>query len=90
MAIPTLVFWATNQLDVRHRGRGMGFWSSAFFLGQFVSPVVVGLVRGASGGGILSAFLTLGVVSAAAAAVSLLLGLKKGPARVAAAPVRAG
>lgn len=38
MAIPTLIAWAQRQFPFEHRGRGMGIWTSAFFLGQFVSP----------------------------------------------------
>ena len=81
MTVPTLVFWATRALDVRNRGRGMGFWSSAFFFGQFISPVVVGYVRGLVGGGILPAFMTLGVVSTAGAIVSIVIGMRRSPPR---------
>lgn len=41
MTIPVLVAWALSKFPVEYRGRGMGFWTSAFFLGQFVNPVFV-------------------------------------------------
>jgi MFS family permease len=69
MCIPTLILWATKTLSVRHRGRGMGIWTSAFFLGQFVSPLAVGLARGASGG-ILGAFIIMGGVAVAGAVIA--------------------
>jgi MFS family permease len=72
MAIPTLIAWALNCLPAEFRGRGMGFWTSAFFFGQFVSPFVVGFVR-ETVGGILPAFLALGVVCLVLAAANFLL-----------------
>ncbi len=72
MAIPTLIAWALNCLPAEFRGRGMGFWTSAFFFGQFVSPFVVGAVRGWTGG-ILPAFLALGAVCLVLAVVNFVL-----------------
>jgi hypothetical protein len=41
----------------------MGLWACAFFLGQFLSPAVVGLARTLTGGGILSAFVVMGGIA---------------------------
>jgi len=41
MAIPTLISWALARYPLEHRGRGMGFWGAAFFLGQFLNPPVM-------------------------------------------------
>lgn len=49
MAVPTLIAWAQGYLPFEHRGRGMGVWTSAFFLGQFVSPLLVSMARTYSG-----------------------------------------
>jgi MFS family permease len=49
MAVPTLIAWAQGYLPFEHRGRGMGVWTSAFFLGQFVSPLLVSVARTSSG-----------------------------------------
>ncbi|HAO50340.1 MAG TPA: hypothetical protein DCR35_14200, partial [Runella sp.] len=50
MTIPVLVAWALNLFPVKYRGRGMGFWTSAFFLGQFLNPAFVSTISSFSGG----------------------------------------
>lgn len=45
MAIPVLIAWAQKMLPLEHRGRGIGVWTSAFFLGQFLSPLAISMVR---------------------------------------------
>lgn len=62
--IPALVLWMVSQLPAEHRGRGMGIWSGCFFLGQFVSPLLVSGTQFFSGS-IRDAFLILGIVSIA-------------------------
>jgi MFS family permease len=42
--LPTLIAWSLGKYDFGHRGRGMGLWGGAFFLGAFVSPPLVTLV----------------------------------------------
>lgn len=49
MSIPALIAWSQTKFSFAHRGRGMGIWTSAFFLGQAISPVIVGNVAGAAG-----------------------------------------
>lgn len=44
LCIPTLLLWTMRGLNDENRGRGMGIWSCAFFVGQFVSPALVSLV----------------------------------------------
>ncbi len=61
MTIPVLVAWALKILPENFRGRGMGFWSSGFFLGQFLNPVFVSFITKISGG-LLPAFVTTGVI----------------------------
>ncbi len=61
MTMPVLIAWGLNSLPERFRGRGMGFWSSAFFLGQFVSPLVVTAMRSLTGS-LLSAFIAFGIL----------------------------
>ena len=73
MVIPVLISWGLRELPERFRGRGMGWWCSAFFLGQFVSPLLVSLLRGWTGG-LLPTFIACGVVCLAIAAGQPLLG----------------
>ncbi|RDB02946.1 MFS transporter [Runella aurantiaca] len=61
MAIPVLIAFGLRSVPTEYRGRGMGIWSSGFFLGLSVSPFVVGFVRNLTGD-ILKAFLVFGVI----------------------------
>lgn len=61
MAIPVLIAYGLRSVPAEYRGRGMGVWSSGFFLGLSLSPFVVGYVRNVTGG-ILQAFIAFGVV----------------------------
>ena len=60
MCIPILIGWSLQSMPDVFRGRGMGLWTSAFFLGQFLSPVFVTLARGFTGG-LLETFVAAGV-----------------------------
>ena len=44
MLIPILVSWALGTLTFHHRGRGMGLWNSCFWMGQFLSPLLVAAI----------------------------------------------
>jgi MFS family permease len=67
LTYPVLMAAAMNQLPPQLRGRGGGLWLSAFFIGQFLSPLVV--VRWAMlAGHYSSAYAGLGVVCLVAAA----------------------
>ncbi len=68
MLLPTLLVWSMSVLSFEFRGRGTGFWQSAFAFGQFLSPIVV-TIAGKAMGGIMGAFTFL----AAAATVGALL-----------------
>jgi len=68
----SLVYLVNSMLPSEHRGRGMGFWVSSFFLGQFISPLVTSGV-GTMMGGILGAFAVLGAVSLGSAFVVLVI-----------------
>jgi MFS family permease len=70
LTYPVLMGSAMNQLPPDLRGRGGGMWLSAFFIGQFISPLVV--VRGSAiSGRVSTAFGGLGVVCLVAAAAAL-------------------
>jgi len=45
--VPVLVTWALQHYGFEHRGRGMGLWGGAFFLGQFLSPPLLTLIGSA-------------------------------------------
>jgi MFS family permease len=80
MAIPTLIAWAQSQLPFQHRGRGMGIWTATFFFGQFSSPLLVSLLRGALGT-MQAAFLVAGIIGAVGAVLLLFVLPGRGNAR---------
>jgi MFS family permease len=72
MTVPTLVAWALSRFPPEHRGRGMGIWAASFFIGQFVSPLAVSVLRGLTGG-LLPAVTACGGICLVSAFVSVLL-----------------
>ncbi len=76
MGVPTLIAWTQSKFGFEHRGRAMGLWTGAFFLGQSQSPRVVHLLD-AQLGSMQGAFLTAGLIGLGAALLAfaaLMLG----------------
>lgn len=48
--LPNMLTWTMRQLPAEMRGRGTGMWTGAFFLGQFVAPLVATASLGITGG----------------------------------------
>lgn len=69
MSIPVLIAYGLRSVPTKYRGRGMGFWSSGFFLGLFLSPIAVGIVSSITGG-LLSAFVVFGITCIVLAAIN--------------------
>nr|WP_308807645.1 MFS transporter [Pseudoduganella dura] len=67
LLLPALVTWALAHYGFEHRGRGMGMWGGAFFLGQFLSPPLVTLI-GQFTSGFLASVAVIGAACLAAAA----------------------
>jgi MFS family permease len=80
MTIPVLLSWSLRELPSQFRGRGMGWWASAFFLGQFASPLFVSLVNGWSGG-LLNTFIFAGGLCIAIALSNAFLSRRLDPIR---------
>ena len=74
MTIPVLVAWALSILPAQYRGRGMGFWTSGFFLGQFVNPIFMSFMQNVSGG-LLPAFRMTGLLCGVILAVIVIYNL---------------
>ncbi|MYM34530.1 MFS transporter [Duganella sp. FT94W] len=70
--VPALIAWTQSKFSFEHRGRGMGWWASSFFVAQFLSPAVVNLMRGYVGN-LQGAFLAFGLIAAACALLACLL-----------------
>jgi MFS family permease len=79
MAVPSLIAWAQSHLPYAHRGRGMGIWTSCFFFGQFTSPMLVSLLRQATGH-MQGAFVIAGLFGMACAVVVVMVVSVRPPA----------
>jgi MFS family permease len=71
LMLPVLVTWALQHYGYEHRGRGMGLWGGAFFLGQFLSPPLVTLI-GSAGFSFLGSVAVIGGACLVAAIVMTL------------------
>ncbi|WNM28458.1 MFS transporter [Demequina capsici] len=67
LLLPTLLTWTIAPLRFEERGRATGMWNSAFFLGQFLTPLLMGGFTAAAGG----LTVAVGVVGVAAAVMGL-------------------
>ncbi|MEO9599525.1 MFS transporter [Parasphingorhabdus sp.] len=72
MLLPNMLTWTMSNLPPEMRGRGMGMWTGAFFLGQFAAPLVTASIVPITGG-FAQAFMAYGVVIAAGAIVALIV-----------------
>ncbi|KDA06783.1 MFS transporter [Microbacterium sp. CH12i] len=81
LLLPSLVTWVVAATQFEDRGRVTGWWTAAFFLGQFLTPILMGAI----GVGVGGLSVAVGIVGIVAAVVALLMGL--GLRRSARAPV---
>lgn len=77
LLLPTLLVWSMSILSFEIRGRGTGFWQSAFALGQFLSPLVV-TFAGQHTGGLLGAFMTLSLAALGGVIIALIASRMNG------------
>ncbi|WP_233859658.1 MFS transporter [Paraburkholderia sp. HD33-4] len=79
IVMPLMLNWIMVRLPFAHRGRGAGSYMAAFFLGNFLSPLIVAGVAAKTG----SLFTAIGLLAAICAAVAVialaLVLLKRGP-----------
>lgn len=68
--LPTLLTWSVNRLPFPQRGRGTGMFTSALFLGEFLSPLLVSALIAATGS-LAAALAVIGVASLGLAALVL-------------------
>ena len=70
--LPNMLTWTLGKLAPSVRGRGIGVWTGAFFLAQFVAPLLFGALA-AQLGGINTALLAIAALTGIAAIATLLL-----------------
>ncbi|MEP5938247.1 MAG: MFS transporter [Erythrobacter sp.] len=71
MLLPNMLTWTMNSLPPEMRGRGMGMWTGAFFLGQFAAPIVTASIVPITGG-FAQAFMAYAAVIAIGAVIVVL------------------
>ena len=78
--LPNMLTWTMRRLPPEFRGRGTGLWTGAFFLGQFLAPLVAAAVVGATSGLASALLVYAGVVAVGSivAALSFRLGSRTG------------
>jgi MFS family permease len=82
LILPTMLTWSTRGLSFEVCGRCTGWWQGSFAIGQFLSGGLVTLLAGWVGG-LLPAFVALGIMCLTAAALVLLVkALSTRPAAV--------
>ncbi len=77
LLLPTLLVWSMSILPFAIRGRGTGFWQSAFALGQWLSPLAVTFFA-LRFGGIMGSFQILSYCAAAGVIIALLASRMRG------------
>jgi MFS family permease len=79
LVLPTLITWALSQLCFEVRGRGTGIWTSAMFLGQFLSPLIILWLKSVSGslGGAVLVYAIASLAAAAIAAFQFFAGVRQ-------------
>jgi hypothetical protein len=63
--LPNMLAWTMRSLPPAVRGQGLGIWTGAFFLAQFVAPLAVGALAGPLGGLSVAIALLSGLLLAA-------------------------
>ena len=69
--LPTLLTWVVAATKFEERGRVTGWWTATFFLGQFLTPILMAAISAGTGG--LS--MAVGVVGIAALVVGVVVAL---------------
>jgi MFS family permease len=66
MCYPAVLAWALSRFPAEYRGRGVGVWSGSFYVGSFVSGLLIGYI-GRWTGDLLQSLGVVGVACAIAA-----------------------
>ncbi len=69
LLLPSLLTWVVASTRFEERGRVTGWWTASFFLGQFLTPLLVGALAGITG----ELTTAVGVVGVAAVVVAVLV-----------------
>lgn len=68
--LPSLATWVVATTSFEERGRVTGWWTAAFFFGQFLTPILMGIAGAAVG----SLTVAVGVVGIVTAVIAVIVG----------------
>lgn len=71
LLLPSLLRWVVASTEFAERGRVTGWWTAAFFLGQFLTPILMAAFGAATG----SLAAAVGVVGIVAIVIAVLVGV---------------
>jgi MFS family permease len=74
MCYPAVLAWALSRFPPEYRGRGVGVWSGSFYVGSFISGLVIGVI-GRYTDGFLQSIGVIGFACAALASGLLIFNL---------------
>lgn len=69
LLLPSLLTWAVSATPFEERGRVTGWWTASFYLGQFVTPILMGALAAATG----ALAMGVGIVGIAAAVMAVVV-----------------
>nr|WP_274636111.1 MFS transporter [Microbacterium bovistercoris] len=72
LLLPSLLTWAVTTARFEERGRVTGWWTASFYLGQFLTPILMGAISAAVGG-LATGVAVVGVVAAVFAIATLIV-----------------
>jgi MFS family permease len=78
MTYPAVLAWALSRFPLEVRGRGVGIWSGSFYVGSFVSGIVIGLI-GRWTDGFLESLGMIGLACGIASAILLMSNMLRRP-----------
>ncbi|MCW3492598.1 MFS transporter [Microbacterium sp. SSM24] len=80
LLLPSMLTWVVASTRFEERGRVTGWWNTAFYLGQFLTPILIGVLAAAVGG----LPIAVGIVGVTAAVMAVLVGvgIRRTPAEV--------
>lgn len=77
LMLPNMLAWIMRHLPDEVRGRGIGFWTGAFFVGQFAAPIIAAALSAKAGG--LANMLLIYAAAAAVGAIIAWVSFRKAP-----------
>lgn len=73
LLLPSMLTWVVAATRFEDRGRVTGWWTAAFYLGQFLTPILIGALTAATG----ALPTSVGIVGLASAVVAVAIAVQR-------------